>query len=375
MAHLFAQRTTTPQAGRRPRRHDDEHDAPTPAPHALIQLQQAIGNSGVRALLARSASPAVQRASAIQRFWGDEEDGDSGGSWLDDAVDTVTGWLDGGETTADASDSPASQETGGSPSEHSGSEKSWWDEATDEVSSWFDSDESSAESGVAEDEGGGFWDWLPEITLPSISGDEADEDMPTGEIELGEIETVVEGLEPGTASCVTGHGEAAGGGVSVAGLTSADFANATANASLQNASVAERKAGDKTVYDVTGKVHIDYALPGEPTVSYNINPPKSQLTECKREKVDAYIAGDLGAHEAEHVAAFKTFNGSEDHAVSFTGIEASSTEELTAKIQAKVDDFVKGPNGKVKARQAAAKAASDAKDPWSKPIPGITECK
>jgi hypothetical protein len=144
---------------------------------------------------------------------------------------------------------------------------------------------------------------------------------------------------------------------------------------LQNASVAERKAGDKTVYDVTGKVHIDYALPGEPTVSYNINPPKSQLTECKREKVDAYIAGDLGAHEAEHVAAFKTFNGSEDHAVSFTGIEASSTEELTAKIQAKVDDFVKGPNGKVKARQAAAKAASDAKDPWSKPIPGITECK
>ena len=198
--------------------------------------------------------------------------------------------------------------------------------------------------------------------------------MPTGEIELPEIQSVVEGLDEGTASCVSGHGDATGGGVSVAGKTSADFANATATASLNSPKITSRKDGAKKVYDVTGTVHIDYALPGEPSVTYAVNPPKDQLSDCKRQKVDAFIAGDLGTHEAEHVTAFKTFNGGEDHSVSFTGLEASSTAELTTKVQAEVDNFVKGPNGKVKARQSAAQGASDAKDPWSKPIPGIGSC-
>jgi hypothetical protein len=385
MPRHYAQRTAAPDLRRKPARDSDDL-APGIAPHQLIQLQRTIGNAGVRALLAKQG-PAAPRLPAVQRFWGDDEETDSGGSWLDQATETVGGWFSGddsdsgGSTPANPENSWAGGSDGGE-TQH-GNPDSGGSTPANPENSWAGgsdggdtgySSESDSESGESEGDEGGFWDWLPdlpEFDLPDISGDEAAEDAPPPVVEIPDIETTVVTSDEGVATCVSGHGSASGGGVSVAGNTTANFATATATSSLVKPAITPRQAGGKTVYDVTGTVHIDYALADEPNVDYRVVPGRDTLSECKQQKVDAFIAGDLGAHEAKHVAAFKTFNGSEDHVVSFTGIEADSTESLTAAVQARVDAFVKE---KTTARQTMAKGNSAKLDPWSQAIPGIGSC-
>jgi hypothetical protein len=187
----------------------------------------------------------------------------------------------------------------------------------------------------------------------------------------------VEGGDVGQGVCMSEEANAGGGssgGVSVAGLTNVDWSATTGKGSFLNPTIAKRKVGTKTVYDVSGKVHIDYSG-ADPKVSFKVTPPESQLSECKLEKVNAFKGpgGELGKHEADHVAKMKTFNGSEEFDHTFTGLEASSTDDLTAKVNAALDAVVKP---KIKARQDAAQAASDTLDQpaWSKPIPGIDKC-
>ena len=77
------------------------------------------------------------------------------------------------------------------------------------------------------------------------------------------------------------------------------------------------------------------------------------LTRCQRQRVRDGINNVLAPHEQEHVAAFRTYNGTESTPFDLTLCRS----EFDASIQA-LHDSIEGP------RQAAAQAASDALDPF-----------
>ncbi len=381
---------------------------------SLIALQRHIGNAGMQRLMntpavrlqaqsgmlhrkgcgcagcsgGKSDDEAISRKTdnSIQRE-GEEE----GGSWLDDAMNTVgelTGMNNAGSQIGDivggiqdtvnqgidavtgaasdaanwAGDQWNNATGGGANSVNNnesesdggeGQESNWWDDAVNTVSSWLDGEDAAQEIS-----GGGSW--LDNLTegVESFFEDEQ------AESESG---------EGGAASCAgtaaVGNGEASSGGVSVRGITTANFAAATAASSFTPGKITPK--GNNT-YDVSGTETIDYSIP-LPTVSYKISP--QPLSDCKQQKVDAFIAGDLGAHEKQHQDTFKnTYDGQESFAHTFTGIVASNSAELSAKIQ---EEETKLNATRVAARQAKAQAASNKLDqpPWNKPIPGIDECK
>lgn len=367
---------------------------------AVVGLQKHIGNRAVQRLLAQGQlssrgivqkKPEIQRCGCggtcaackeqevvssttgkqVQRFWGDDEE-DDGGSWLDSATDWVSDtasdvadWVTGGSGGASGAEASEPSDDGGG--------SSWFDDAADWV---------SEKAGAAADWASDQWneltgdedsdwlpDWLPDIEVPAQNNEEVEEPL-----DPDDLVVEVQG-DGGQGVCLSEEANAGGGssgGVSVSGLTKVDWSVTTGEGSLQNPQITPRKVGGKTVYDVSGTVHIDYSG-AEPSVSFKVQPSLDQLSECKREKVNAFTSpsGDLGKHEAEHVAKMKGFNGSEQFNHTFTGLEASSTDELTKKVNAALDALVQP---KIKARQNAAQQASDALDPWSKPIPGIDKC-
>jgi hypothetical protein len=397
----------------------------------IVALQRLVGNKGVQSLLTQGrisqrgsainlartqAAHSIQRCSCggtcaachgeheaeiavvesagseVQRWWDDEEEssGDDGGSWFDDAVDTVSSWVsdepgseyggsssgdghsnpdgsianpDGSTTTPDGSVSGPD----GEPVEDDGG-GSWFDDASDWASDAWD--DFWGEDSDEEEDDDWLPDWLPDIEIPSWGDEDTEEPL-----DIGDIEVTVEG-EGGQGTCMSeeagGQGSGSSGGVSAAGLTTIDWSASTGTGSFKNPSIKKRTEGSKTVYDVSGKVHIDYSAP-QPNVSFTIKPPLSQLSACKQEKVNAFTSssGDLGKHEAEHVAKLKSFDGSEEFDHTFVGLEATDTNDLTAKVNAALNALVQP---KITARQTAAQTASNNLDPWSKTIPGIESC-
>lgn len=353
-----------------------------------------------------TADPAGQ----VRRFWGDDED-DSGGSWLSDAASGAADWVSDtassaynavsdaagaaadwvGDTAGSAYDAVA--DTAGSAAGWAGdmadkaydtaagaagSAADWVSEQAGAVADWagdtWDAVTGDSDTEAPNAEESSWLDWLPDIDFPFIN-DEAEEPQP---VDLGEIDVEVDGDEVGAgqATCVSEEasnlGGGSSGGVSVRGLTSIDWRNTTGAGSFLNPTLKKRKSGDKTVFDVSGKVHIDYSG-ASANVSFTVTPPLSSLSECKQEKVNAFKgpSGALGKHEADHVAKLESFNGSEEFDHTFTGLEANSTEELTEKVNAALNALVQP---RIKARQSASQKSSDDLDPWSEPIPGIASC-
>lgn len=161
-------------------------------PRSVLQMQGLIGNAAVQRILLRSAAPeaehqqacacpmckpqrvytdeplapeaahapgcgcaacggqqeAVPQAQAVQRWWGDEEEeassteSEDSGSWVDEAVDTVSDWASG----------DSDSESG----EAEGEESSWVDDAINTVSDMVsgDSDSESGEQESGEQESG-----------------------------------------------------------------------------------------------------------------------------------------------------------------------------------------------------------------------------
>ena len=77
------------------------------------------------------------------------------------------------------------------------------------------------------------------------------------------------------------------------------------------------------------------------------------LTACQRQRVRDGITNVLAPHEQQHVAAFRTYNGTVATPFDLTICRS----ELDARIQ-DLHDSIDGP------RQSAARAASDALDPF-----------
>ncbi|MBW4437923.1 MAG: hypothetical protein KME04_12355 [Pleurocapsa minor GSE-CHR-MK-17-07R] len=390
----------------------------------LAHLQRFVGNAGIQRMLGKPSVPAItQRGQAgqvhrkgcgcaacgggkqeeeqvpgqtsevvVQRWWDDEEesaesDSDSGGSWLDSVSDTVSDVYNsvtesnetesgggGGGNTAYGSTSES--ESSESDSDEGGG---WWDDvkqgASDAYNSVMGEDESSeSESEVDPDqiaddvqvEDGGWRDWLPNSWFE-------DENKTAEEIaEEHEEEKEEEngGSTSGVGSCIsTGHGDGGNFNVSVAGLTTANFAAATGNGSFKLKSKKKKMVGGQETWDVKGDISVTYTLP-EPTVAYTYTPEKSKLTQCELEAVERYVSDTLSVHENEHVLAFKMFNGTETVERSYPGMTGTESE-INQQIQNEVNATVAGM---IVARQEMAQEASDKLDPFNGVIEGLDIC-
>jgi hypothetical protein len=374
-SNRFAQRVSEPVLRRKPRRSDDELIAPAAAPHHLVQLQQAIGNSGVRALLAQQAGAVARREAAIQRFWGDEEqDGydnseDSGGSWLSDLYDSASDLVtDGANAVQDATDSAMdwvsgdseqSSDSGGAnmgpapESESGGEEKSWWEQASDEVKSWFEDDAQE----LPEAEGGEEKNWWEELW-------ESDEDEVTGEPPR-EIEDI-------SAECQTQNGVGHGGGTSIKlhGLTTSNYDHARPHPAPfpSGVTVTERmvkvsKTKEEAVFDAQGTFDVTFA--SNPSISLPTVP--DGLTPCQVKAVQAFISGPLTAHENDHKSAFETnYDGTFTVTVNASNIK--DTPEMRKRA-------LENPIMAEDKRRADLANAENAKlDPWKETVSGL-DCK
>jgi hypothetical protein len=421
MTPRFAHRAFAPARGLTEERPPVAHDVQTTAPQAgLARLQRVMGNAGIQRMLGRPALPAItQRGQAgqvhrkgcgcaacsggqreeerpsgassevvVQRWWDDEESVESesdGGGWWDsvteaasDAYDSMTGGGGGGYES----------ESGESESGETGSDEggSWWDSVTDAASDAYDSvfggDESAESEGVDADDiadevstGEDDWkDFFPDSWFD-------DEDKTTEEIAEEHESAGTTTTSSGVGSCIaSSHGDGDGGEVryvSVAGLTTANFAASTGASSFKTTSKTKRpkdppKEGETPepdVWDVKGKLTMTYTLP-KATIAYTYTPDRSEMTACERTAVDAYVKSTLAPHEDQHVAAFATFNGTETIDKAFDGLvgtEAEINTELTSLVSTAAAEAVA-------ARQQMAQDASDILDPFNVEIPGLDKC-
>jgi hypothetical protein len=362
----------------------------------IVMLQRYIGNSGVQRMMSASISqhatanmihrkgcacaacsgkveeeqPAGNSDIPVQRWWDDEESesesSDGGGSWWDSATDAVSDWVsddDSSTTVADSHEEETEYQETDTEEEQQETESeestdseegggSWWDQATEAVSDWFSDDDESEESEPSEstDEGGGSW--YEELWNEFTGGDQEDE----------------EGAASGIGGCRTptvGHGGGTSGGVTVDGLTSANFSHSK---SYDYAEKKKYKKDDKEVKDMSITLTMTYT--SSPSVSFTVVPALDTLSECKQNAVNAFTApsGLLGKHEQEHVDKFKTYDGSETK--KFTATVAADND--VAETETAAEDKATELNT---AREDAARAKSDKLDPWSKPIPNIENCK
>ena len=391
MSRQFVQRAALPALHRRATRSSDE-PLLTPSAHQLVQLQQSIGNSGVRALLARQAGTAVQREPAIQRFWGDDEETESeggGSSWLDSVTDTVSDWAGGGESETESGGGGggggAEPETGGGWSEGGSSESEsetdaggggWSEGGTaetesgesggswlDEISDWFDGEESEQEPTEAEGEKS-WWDEL-------WSDDESESgDSESGEADEGEVtDEPPREIEAVSAACnTTGHG--GGTSIKLHGLTSSNYDHAApipapfpSSVTVTERKVKVSKDKEEAVFDANGTFDVTFA--SNPSISLPTVP--SGLTPCQEKAVQAFIDGPLTAHENDHKAAFENgYDGSFTATVSANNIK--DTPEMRKRA---MENPVMTEDQK---RATTANAASKALDPWTQTVPGL-DCK
>ena len=391
MSRQFVQRAALPALHRRATRSSDE-PLLTPSAHQLVQLQQSIGNSGVRALLARRDGTAVQREPVIQRFWGDDEETESeggGSSWLDSVTDTVSDWAGGGESETESGGGGggggAEPETGGGWSEGGSSESEsetdaggggWSEGGTaeteggesggswlDEISDWFDGEESEQEPTEAEGEKS-WWDEL-------WSDDESESgDSESGEADEGEVtDEPPREIEAVSAACnTTGHG--GGTSIKLHGLTSSNYDHAApipapfpSSVTVTERKVKVSKDKEEAVFDASGTFDVTFA--SNPSISLPTVP--SGLTPCQEKAVQAFIDGPLTAHENDHKAAFENnYDGSFTATVSANNIK--DTPEMRKRA---MENPVMTEDQK---RATAANAASKALDPWTQTVTGL-DCK
>ena len=101
---------------------------------------------------------------------------------------------------------------------------------------------------------------------------------------------------------------------------------------------------------VTGALRIDYGV----TCRVTLPEVPPGLTACQQREVSSAIQGKIKPHEADHVKAFGTYNGSVTLPIQYTGCKAG----LQAHVQAM-------HNADASRRQSAAKAMSAALDPFN----------
>lgn len=135
------------------------------------------------------------------------------------------------------------------------------------------------------------------------------------------------------------------------GKTDADFDGGSGQTKKLKAMPARdcSGCGDSDCMTVTGILEVTYHV----TTTVSIPPVPDGLTPCQHKRVKTAIDSKIVPHEQQHVMAFNTYNGTVNLPINYTGCR----DGLEAYLQNLHDtDGV--------ARKAAAKAKSDALDPF-----------
>jgi len=99
------------------------------------------------------------------------------------------------------------------------------------------------------------------------------------------------------------------------------------------------------------------SVPFNVLTSVALPPVPQDLTPCQQARVKAAIDGPLTAHEQEHVAAFKTFDGTALLPISYHGCNSGYDPYLVSLAE-----------NELRQREFAAKQLSAALDPFSIPV-------
>ena len=160
-------------------------------------------------------------------------------------------------------------------------------------------------------------------------------------------------LQPMLLPEVSGTGietEAIAHSLSLQGLTEANFSSSFRTRNLRTSAATGCDTCDDCVH-VTGTLISTFRVTTTVTLPSVSDFP--DLTACQRRRVRAAINNVLAPHERQHVAAFRTYNGTVRTPIDLTICRT----DLDSSIQA-LHDSVEGP------RQSAAQALSDALDPF-----------
>ncbi len=113
----------------------------------------------------------------------------------------------------------------------------------------------------------------------------------------------------------------------------------------------------------TGRQCVDYSATVRSTfqVATTVTLPSMSdyagYSACQRQRIQDAITNVLAPHEQQHVAAFRTYNGSVDSPITMVGCRSS----LEDRVASRADEIHRGVEGP---RRASAQAASDALDPF-----------
>jgi hypothetical protein len=135
------------------------------------------------------------------------------------------------------------------------------------------------------------------------------------------------------------------------GRTDATFSSSFRTRNVRTSAATGCDCADSECVHVTGTLESTFRVTTTVTLPGVSDFP--DLTPCQRERVRDGITNVLAPHEQQHVAAFRTYNGTVATPFDLTICRS----ELDARIQ-DLHDSIDGP------RQSAARAASDALDPF-----------
>jgi hypothetical protein len=164
-------------------------------------------------------------------------------------------------------------------------------------------------------------------------------------------------------------GQAAGDGdevdygrsISLQGLTTASFSTSTNSFSSQGTTITHATGCDGSCSETDPCVSVSTTIASSYSVPISVSLPNlatMDLTECERQQAQNWIDTVLSPHEQEHVAAFRTYNGTTSHPLNFTSCRSAAQTELNTRAQ---EMF----NTERAARQSSAQTLSDALDPFN----------
>jgi hypothetical protein len=145
--------------------------------------------------------------------------------------------------------------------------------------------------------------------------------------------------------------------VQLRGRTDADYSNnrwALVNESGRQGSGCEGCNGRQCMeYSATVRSTFQVAT----TVTLPTMSEYAGYSSCQRQRIQDAITNTLSPHEQQHVAAFRTYNGSVDTPLTMVGCR-SDLQDRVASRATEIHNGVEGP------RRASAQAASNALDPF-----------
>lgn len=156
------------------------------------------------------------------------------------------------------------------------------------------------------------------------------------------------------------QGNGAAGALRLHGLTTGTFDGGTGTVS----GIRHRRATDCDCPDESPCLRLTGTLTIRYGVDVDIQMPEvpAGLTECQQRRVRDFLRNVLRPHENEHARRFRTYNGTTRHTVSANGC---GREEASAALEARAQDV---HDAEEPQRQSAARALSDAIDPFERDI-------